>query len=152
MGQEILKVYDEENVFIKIIRGDIKACKVYEDKTTLAIMDIMPQAPGHVLILPKDRSRNLLDAQEKTLLSIIIIVQKIALACQKAFQADGIKILQFNELEAGQTVFHLHFHVIPCKSTPLTLHHSDSFAERKLEDPSILELNAQKIQKELNNS
>jgi histidine triad (HIT) family protein len=105
--------YDPNNVFAKILRGEIPSHRVYEDAHTVAFMDVMPQGTGHTLILPKAACRNLLDADGATLGHILPVVQKIARAAKVAFAADGISILQYNEAAGGQSVFHLHFHVIP---------------------------------------
>ena len=105
--------YDSNNIFAKILRGEIPCVRVYEDDHTLAFMDVMPQAPGHVLVIPKSPSRNLLDADPTVLSALMPVVQKIANAVQEAFDADGIYIAQFNEPAACQTVFHLHFHIVP---------------------------------------
>jgi histidine triad (HIT) family protein len=105
--------YDETNIFAKILRGELPCHKVYEDEVALAFMDIMPRADGHVLVLPKAPSRNLLDADPENLGKLIARVQKIAVAVKSALAADGITILQYNEPAGGQIVFHLHFHVLP---------------------------------------
>ena len=105
--------YDDNNIFAKILRGEIPSFKVYEDDDTLAFMDVMPQSPGHTLVIPKAGSRNLLDADPAVLSKTIPVVQKIAVAAKKAFAADGIQLVQFNEPASGQTVYHLHFHIIP---------------------------------------
>ncbi len=105
--------YDTSNVFAKILRGEIPCHKIYEDDAVLAFMDVMPQADGHTLVIPKAASRNLLDADPATLGPLMAAVQKVALAVRKAFDAEGILIKQFNEPAAGQTVFHLHFHILP---------------------------------------
>lgn len=105
--------YDRDNIFGKMIRGEIPATKVFEDDTVLAIMDIFPQSKGHVLVIPKAESRNLLDADPATLAAAIPYVQRLAKAVKTALKPDGIRIVQFNEAPAGQSVFHLHFHVIP---------------------------------------
>lgn len=105
--------YDPSNIFGKILRGEIPAHKVHEDDTALVMMDIFPQSRGHVLVIPKAASRNLLDATPDTLSTVIPLVQRVAKAALAATGADGIRIVQFNEAPAGQTVFHLHFHVIP---------------------------------------
>jgi histidine triad (HIT) family protein len=105
--------YDPDNIFSKIIRGEIPAHKVYEDADVLVMMDIFPQAKGHVLIIPKAESRNLLDADPAVLAKAIGQVQRVARATQAALKPDGIRIVQYNEASAGQSVFHLHFHVIP---------------------------------------
>ena len=105
--------YDPSNIFGKILRGEIPAHKVYEDDIALVMMDIFPQSRGHVLVIPKAASRNLLDADPATLSAVIPLVQKIGKAVKQATRADGIRLAQFNEAPAGQTVFHLHFHIIP---------------------------------------
>ncbi|WP_075216668.1 HIT family protein [Mongoliimonas terrestris] len=107
------EAYDPNNIFAKIIRGEIPCHKVFEDDDTLAFMDIMPQGNGHVLVLPKGEARNILDATPEQLAAVIATVQRIAKAVKAAFAADGVFVQQFNEAPAGQTVFHLHFHVIP---------------------------------------
>jgi histidine triad (HIT) family protein len=108
--------YDPDNIFAKILKGEIPCHKVYEDDATLAFMDIMPQADGHMLVVPKAPSRNLLDADPAVLGQAMATVQKLARAAQKVFQAEGVLIKQYNEAAAGQTVYHLHFHVIPRKA------------------------------------
>jgi len=105
--------YDETNIFAKILRGELPCHKVYEDDVAFAFMDIMPRADGHVLVLPKSPARNILDANPEVLGQLIARVQKIAVAVKSSLAADGITILQYNELAGGQIVFHLHFHVLP---------------------------------------
>ena len=105
--------YDPSNIFAKILRGDIPAHTIFEDDTALVMMDIFPQSRGHCLVIPKSASRNLLDADPAVLSAVMPLVQRIARAAKAATGADGIRIAQFNEAPAGQTVFHLHFHVIP---------------------------------------
>lgn len=115
--------YDQANVFARILRGELPCHKVYEDEHTLAFMDIMPQAEGHTLVIPKAASRNLLDADPAALTRLLPIVQKIARAVKQAFTADGITVFQYNEAPAGQSVFHLHFHVVPrFEGVPLKPH------------------------------
>jgi histidine triad (HIT) family protein len=106
-------VYDTDNVFAKILRGEIPSARVYEDDHVIAFMDVMPQAPGHTLVVPRTAARNLLDADPAILVHILPVVQKIARAAKTAFAADGVSVMQFNEAAGGQSVFHLHFHVIP---------------------------------------
>lgn len=105
--------YDPDNVFAKILRGELPAHKVYENATTLAFMDIMPRADGHVLVIPKVPARNLLDATPEQLAACLATVQRVARAQMRAFAADGITVQQFNEPAGGQVVFHLHYHVMP---------------------------------------
>lgn len=108
-----MTAYDPDNIFTKIIAGDIPCHKIFEDEDTLAFMDVMPQSRGHCLVIPKKGSRNLLDAEPMILGSLISVTQMIARAAKRAFDADGVLIQQFNEAPAGQSVFHLHFHVVP---------------------------------------
>jgi histidine triad (HIT) family protein len=105
--------YDNDNIFAKILRGEVSCEKVYEDGETLAFMDIMPRVDGHVLIIPKTPARNMLDASPEQLAACLATVQKIAHASLKAFGATGITLQQFNEEAAGQEVYHLHYHVLP---------------------------------------
>ena len=132
--------YDDNNIFAKILRGEIPSHRVYEDEQTVAFMDVMPQAPGHVLVVPKAPSRNILDADSATLAHAITVVQKVAKALKEVFDADGVFIAQFNESAAGQTVFHLHFHVIPRHEGVALKPHSG-----KMEDGAVLAANAEKI-------
>lgn len=132
--------YDDANVFAKILRGEIPSHKVYEDEDALVFMDVMPQAPGHTLIIPKVASRNILDADPAVLAKIIPIVQRTARAVKEAFAADGVTVVQFNEPASGQTVFHLHFHVIPRhEGVPLMPH------AREMEKPDVLAAHAEKV-------
>jgi len=107
--------YDDQNVFAKILRGEMPCQKVYEDDRTLAFMDIMPRVDGHALVIPKAASRNLLDAEPADLQHLITVVQKIAKTAKSAFEADGVSLWQFSEAPAGQVVFHTHFHILPRK-------------------------------------
>ncbi|NKB83654.1 HIT family protein [Brucella grignonensis] len=132
--------YDDNNIFAKILRGEIPSTRVYETDNVVAFMDVMPQGTGHTLVVPKAPSRNLLDAKPETLAETIQVVQKIANAVKKAFNADGVTVIQFNEPAAGQTVYHLHFHVIPrFEGVELKPHTG------KMEDAAVLTANAEKI-------
>jgi len=108
--------YDQNNIFARILRGELPCHKVYEDAKALALLDIMPRAPGHTLVLPKAPARNLLDVDPADLAHVMQVAQKVAKASMKVFGADGITIQQFNESAGGQVVFHLHVHVIPRKA------------------------------------
>ncbi|MGR3616597.1 MAG: HIT family protein [Paracoccaceae bacterium] len=108
-----MPVYDPENIFAKILRGEVPSNRVYEDDDTVAFMDIMPRADGHLLVIPKTPCRNLLDATPDQLAAVMATVQKLSHAVTRAFDADGVTIQQFNEAAGGQEVFHLHFHVLP---------------------------------------
>ncbi len=110
-----MTTYDNDNIFAKILRGELPAHKVYEDDDILAFLDIFPLSEGHTLVIPKAPSRNLLDIDPDTLCTLMRGVQKVALGVKEALEADGIQIRQYNEAPAGQEVFHTHFHVIPVK-------------------------------------
>lgn len=132
--------YDTNNIFAKILRGEIPCHKVHEDEHTLAFMDVMPQVDGHTLVIPKVPSRNLLDADPRALGALMASVQRVANAAKQAFGAEGVLIQQFNEPAAGQTVFHLHVHILPRKSgEPLRPHTG------KLADHAVLADHATKI-------
>ncbi|MGB7433114.1 MAG: HIT family protein [Ahrensia sp.] len=132
--------YDPNNIFAKIIAGDIPSEKIHEDDDVLVIMDVMPQADGHALVIPKAPARNILDAEPVSLGAVIATVQRIARASKQAFNADGITINQFNEAAGGQSVFHLHFHVIPRHEGVALKGHSG-----KMEDAAVLKANADKL-------
>jgi histidine triad (HIT) family protein len=132
--------YDPDNIFAKILNGDLPAEKLFEDEHTFAFMDIMPRGDGHCLVIPKSEARNILDADTKTLGHLIATVQKLSQAVMRAFGADGVTVQQFNEPAGGQVVFHLHVHVIPrFDSVKLRPHTGD------MEKPEVLAANAEKI-------
>jgi histidine triad (HIT) family protein len=108
-----LSDYDPQNIFAKMLRGEIPCVKAYEDETVLVIMDIFPQSRGHTLVIPKAESRNILDADPGDVALVAGYLPKLARAVVAATNADGLRLVQFNEVPAGQTVFHLHFHLIP---------------------------------------
>lgn len=105
--------YDPNNIFAKIIRGELPCHKLYEDEHTLSFLDIFPQSRGHTLVIPKRAGENLLDTDAADLAHAIATVKRMGLALDKALTPDGIMMGQFNRAAAGQTVFHLHFHLIP---------------------------------------
>src|SRR5262249_46223282 len=105
--------YDPNNVFAKILRGEIPSVKVYEDERTLAFMDVMPQAEGHTLVVPKENAENIFDLSPDGAVALAKTTQKIARAVKKGFGAPGVMLAQLNGAAAGQSVFHVHFHVIP---------------------------------------
>jgi histidine triad (HIT) family protein len=127
-----MPAYDPNNIFAKILRGEIPSIRVYEDQDTVAIMDIMPQADGHVLVIPRASSRNLLDADPAIFKPLFETVQVVARAVQQAFGADGVLIKQFNEEAAGQTVFHLHVHIVPRKAGEALRPHGGKMSDQKL--------------------
>lgn len=134
------QAYDPQNIFGKMLRGEIPCHTVYEDDAVLAFMDVMPQGPGHTLVIPKAPSRNLLDAEPAALGPLMAVVQKVARAAKAAFAADGVTIMQFNEHASGQTVFHLHFHIIPRLDGVAIRPHSGG-----MEKPEILAAQAARI-------
>ncbi len=108
-----MAAYDPNNVFAKILRGELPAHKVYEDDRAFAFLDIMPRSPGHTLVIPKAPARNILDVAPDDLAHVMKIAQKIAKAGMTVFNADGVTVQQFSESAGGQVVFHLHVHVMP---------------------------------------
>ncbi|MEO1205613.1 MAG: HIT family protein [Pseudomonadota bacterium] len=140
MSATTTPAYDTDNIFAKILRGEIPSQKVYEDDTAVCFMDAMPQSKGHCLVVPKAPSRNILDADPGTLSKLMPLVQKVARAAMSAFDADGISIKQFNEDAGGQTVYHLHIHIIPRFSGTPAGRHADG-----MEDPEILKDHAAKL-------
>ena len=106
--------YDDGNIFAKILRGEAPAARVFEDEHVLAFMDVFPQARGHTLVIPKhSRARNLLEEEPQVLSNLILGVQRVTRAVRAALNPDGILVSQFNGAPAGQTIYHLHFHIIP---------------------------------------
>ncbi len=132
--------YDDQNVFAKILRGEMPCFKLYEDDETFAFMDIMPRGDGHCLVIPKAPARNILDVDPASLAAVMRTVQKLSRAVMTAFSADGVTIQQFNESAGGQVVFHLHVHVLPRHAGVALKPHSGEMA-----DKAVLEANAQKI-------
>ena len=135
-----MPAYDDQNIFAKILRGELPSQKVCEDNHTLAIMDIMPRGDGHVLVLPKASSRNILDIDAANLARTMEAVQIVSRAVLKAFGADGVTVQQFNEPASGQVVFHTHAHVIPRFDGVKLRPHTG-----EMEDQAVLAANAQKI-------
>lgn len=117
--------YDEDNIFAKILRAEMPAVKLYEDEHTLAFMDVFPQSPGHSLIIPKKPARNILEADAHSLCHTMATTKKVAMAIEKALSPDGLIVTQLNGAPAGQTVFHLHFHIIPRYLGKVILNHAN---------------------------
>lgn len=137
--------YDRNNIFAKILRGEIPCHKVYEDEHTLAFMDVMPQSDGHTLVIPKHEAENLFQLPAAQLQTLITTTQRIAVAAQKAFAADGLMLIQFNGEAAGQTVFHIHFHIVPrYAGKPLREH------GRSMADKDVLARQAELLRQALN--
>lgn len=132
--------YDDSNVFAKILRGELPCHNIYEDDETFAFLDIMPRADGHSLVIPKARAIDIVDADDDVLCTTIKTVKKLTPVICSAMESEGALIQQFNGASAGQTVFHVHFHIIPRKEgVALRPHASD------MEDSDVLTANAEKI-------
>lgn len=135
-----MTAYDNDNIFAKILRGELPAFKIYEDDKTFALLDIMPRCPGHALVIPKAPARNIFDITPDDFAAVARTTQKIAAAVTKAFAADGVTVQQANERAGGQVVFHLHMHVLPRHDGVALL----PAASRK-EDLKVLEDHATRI-------
>lgn len=132
--------YDRNNVFARILRGELPAHRVYEDQLTLAFMDLMPQADGHTLVIPKAEAETIFEIPADALAALVITTQRVARAVKKAFDAPGILIAQLNGHAAGQSVLHVHFHVVPRRAgLDLRLH------ARNTADPTLLAEHAARI-------
>lgn len=132
--------HDPDCLFCKITKGDIPSVKIYEDADTYAFMDLFPQSKGHCLVIPKDHSENIFEAEQSALDAAMATVKKLAPAVKQAMDADGIVVTQFNGAAAGQTVFHIHFHILPAyEGTPLRIH------AKEQADPDDLKSYATKI-------
>lgn len=132
--------YDADNIFAKILRGEMPVHKIFEDGDTFAFMDIMPRGDGHCLVIPKTPARNIFDADVDALAAVMRTVQLISKAAMKAFSADGVTVQQFNEPAGGQVVFHLHVHIIPRFDGVRMRPHTG-----EMEDQQVLSTNAEKI-------
>jgi histidine triad (HIT) family protein len=132
--------YDSNNIFAKILRGEVPSVKVYEDDKTLAFMDVMPQADGHTLVIPKESAENIFDLSPEGAAAMVKTTQKVAKAVKKGLDAPGIMLFQLNGKAAGQSVFHVHFHIVPRSGgVDLKLH------ARGMESPDKLKAIAEKI-------
>jgi histidine triad (HIT) family protein len=132
--------YDSNNIFARILRGEIPAHKVYEDAHCLAFMDVMPQSDGHTLVIPKAPAENLFDVPADSLAATILCTQRVARAVKKAFNAPGVMVAQLNGPAAGQTVLHIHFHVVPrYEGIDLRFH------AREMADPKVLADHAARV-------
>ncbi len=139
--------YDNNNIFARILRGELPCTKVHEDEHTLAFLDIMPRAPGHTLVIPKAPAINMLDISDEDLCNLMRAVRFLSPVVKEAMQADGLLIQQFNEAAAGQMVFHIHFHIVPrFAGQPLRPHGGE------MEKADILEANAARIRAVLEKS
>ncbi|MBN9592909.1 MAG: HIT family protein [Alphaproteobacteria bacterium] len=132
--------YDSNNVFAKMLRGEIPSVKVYEDAHVLSFMDVMPQVEGHTLVIPKEPAVDMLDLSPEGAAELIKATQRIAKAVKKALAPPGIMLMQLNGAAAGQSVFHIHFHILPRHAgIDMKLH------AREMVDPKTLEPIAAKI-------
>ena len=132
--------YDSNNIFAKILRGEVPSVKVYENGKTLAFMDVMPQADGHTLVIPKEPAENIFELSPEGAAAMMETTQKVAKAVKKGMDAPGIMIFQLNGKAAGQSVAHVHFHIVPrSKGVDLKLH------ARGMENPDTLKGFAEKI-------
>jgi histidine triad (HIT) family protein len=126
--------YDSNNIFAKILRGQIPSVKIYEDDKTFAFMDVMPEAEGHVLVIPKEGAENILDLSPAGLAAMMATTQKVAKAVDQALSPDGILLKQYNRAAAGQSVFHVHFHIVPrWEGVPMAPHGKVMVEAAKLE-------------------
>ena len=130
--KELAMSYDDQNIFARILRNELPAIKVYEDDQVLAFMDIMPQAEGHTLVIPKSPAVTLLDLSPEAAAYTIQIVQKIAKAMETALDAKGIVLMQLSGVAAGQTVPHVHFHLIPSSIHELGRHAAQMGDQEKI--------------------
>lgn len=139
--------YDTDNIFAKILRGEMPAFTVYENEHCLAFLDVMPQSDGHTLVLPKQPAEYLYELEDAAAGQLLIAVKTVAAAVRKAFEPDGIKLMQLNGEAAGQTVFHVHMHIVPCYRDVPDRPHAEGMA-----DTALLEAHAAKIRAVLNNA
>jgi histidine triad (HIT) family protein len=136
--------YDPSNIFAKVLKGEIPCHRLYEDADTLVFLDIMPRSEGHALVITKTAARDLFDVSPEALAKVMGVVQKLAPQIRDTVGADGVLIQQFNGAAAGQTVFHLHVHIVPVKQgVPLKPHAG------QMADPAALAATAEKIRKRL---
>jgi histidine triad (HIT) family protein len=135
-----MTAYDNQNIFAKILRGEIPCHKVFENRHTLAFLDIMPRSPGHTLVIPKAAARGILDIAADDFAEVARTARQIAITAVRAFDAEGIIVQQFSEAASGQVVFHLHMHVMPMKAGRDLLP-----AQTRKEDPAVLEDHARRM-------
>lgn len=132
--------YDNDNIFAKILRGEMPAFTVYETGHCLAFLDVMPQSDGHTLVLPKQPAENLFELDDETAGHLLVAVRTVAGAVRDAFSPDGIRLMQLNGEAAGQTVLHVHMHIVPCYADAAPRAHAQRMAES-----AVLEEHAARI-------
>ncbi|ANI77331.1 MULTISPECIES: HIT family protein [Sphingobium] len=139
--------YDEANAFALILQGKIPSTKLYEDEHSYAFLDIQPQSKGHSLVISKwSKARNILEVEDEALAQVMATVKKVAIATRKALNPDGIHVAQFNGAPAGQTVYHLHFHIVPRwvgGPTGFSAHAQGNFADAAALEALAEEIRAQ---------
>lgn len=135
-----MMAYDDQNVFAKILRGEIPCFEVFRDERSFAFLDIMPRSPGHTLVIPRAPARGILDVTDDDLAAVIRTTKRIAIAAMKAFDAEGIILQQFSEPASGQVVFHLHMHVMPVRTAVALLP-----AQTRKEDLDVLADHAKRM-------
>jgi histidine triad (HIT) family protein len=143
--RNMMIVYDDQNIFAKVLRGEIPSYKIYENEHTFAFLDIMPRSPGHTLVIPKSRARGILDISVDAFAEVARTTKRIAVAAVSAFNADGVIIQQFSEPASGQVVLHMHMHVMPVTEGIDLLP-----AQTRKEDPKVLEQHAARLIATLN--
>jgi histidine triad (HIT) family protein len=134
--------YDSGNIFAKILRGEIPCVKVFEDDKTLAFMDVMPEADGHVLVVPKEDAQDILDLSPDGMAAMMATVQKIAKAVDVGLAPDGIQLKQYSRAAAGQTIFHVHFHVVPRWDDAMAAPHGKVMVDAKTLEPLAAKIRA----------
>jgi len=132
--------YDDDNIFAKILRGEIPAFAVYENDHCLAFLDVMPESDGHTLVIPKQPAENLFELSDESAAHLIAAVRTVAHGVRDAFSPDGVRLVQLNGKAAGQSVFHMHMHIVPCYADALPLAHAQRMAES-----TVLEEHAARI-------
>jgi histidine triad (HIT) family protein len=131
--------YDSNNIFARILRGELPSVRVYEDSKTLAFMDIMPATEGHTLVIPKEPAETIFDLSSDGAADLIKTTKRVAQAVKTAFDCPGVMLAQLNGSAAGQTIPHIHFHVLPRSQANFSLH------GRSMVDPKTLEPIAARI-------
>jgi len=134
--------YDANNIFARILRGEIPCVKVFEDAKTLAFMDVMPEAEGHVLVVPKEAAQDILDLSADGLAAMMATVQKVARAVDRALAPDGILLKQYNRAPAGQSIFHVHFHVVPRREGVALAPHGKAMVQAAALEPVAAKIRA----------
>jgi len=135
-----MTIYDDQNIFAKVLRGEIPSYKVYEDERTFAFLDIMPRSPGHTLVIPKGPVRGILDISADEFSAVARTTRRVAIAAVSAFNAGGVIIQQFSEPASGQVVLHMHMHVMPMTAGIDLLP-----AQTRREDPAVLQQHAARL-------